>query len=398
MCPSQQRFEPGDLAGRQVEDGLVLESEQAIGEGGGERIDDLLLAVGAGSGKVVEHVDPVPAIAFGLIHGVVGVTDERGGCVACGAEPNPDAGGQRHCAPADVEFCAEQIEGVAGQSARLCEGEHTSADEHELVAADTGDDAGCAQVSPESAGDALERDVSCGAPGSIVDPFEMIDVDDRDSDTVLIVGVSEDDLQAFARARRVGELCQRIVSRPVRKDQLHRFGCRVPEGDHAVGVAGDDRRANSKEQQRLEPVGVISSDLVRDITNVSDAIADVQVVVEVGHAVVVEGGPGVPMVFVGRGADAVVEVRYRCDVDEFSFLAVRLEEVCEVAGLRVAQFDVGSVWGCWVLRIASAGSAFVDEHFGVCDAARSSRFGIPMSVIELLAHSRASRLDGRDEM
>jgi hypothetical protein len=42
----------------------------------------------------------------------------------------------------------------------------------------------------------------------------------RDSDAVLIVGVSGGDLQAFAQARRVGELCQRIVSRPVRKDQL----------------------------------------------------------------------------------------------------------------------------------------------------------------------------------
>ncbi len=99
VLPAHEGLEAGDGAGVEVDDGLVVEPELALGDAPAQVVLHRQPLGGVGQHGLVEDLVAVPAAVLGPVHGHVGVPQEQlGRRPGRGADGHADAGGERQVA------------------------------------------------------------------------------------------------------------------------------------------------------------------------------------------------------------------------------------------------------------------------------------------------------------
>ena len=279
VVPTEQRLEPGDVEARQVEDRLVLEVELIVGERVPELVRQRSAPLGLGPRRPVEDGDPGFPVPFGLVHGIIGIPDQRSRRVGLVADGDADARRDLELVFTDLQRCPQRRHRLLGQSAGVVECVDARAHEHELVAADATDDVVLAQSGPEPTRYGAERLVADRVADPVVDLLELVHVEKGHGDRLPPVWSGQEHLQAFVHAGAIEELGHGIVRCLMGERELRLVALgdveHRPGHDSRTGVAGalragddpphDPVRSNDPVRALRCPVAS-SKDLVDELT------------------------------------------------------------------------------------------------------------------------------------
>ena len=176
IVPAHQRLDPEQRARAEVVDGLVVEPELVLGQRAPQPRGERQAAVAVAGVLRVEGIR-VAAGALGLVHRGVGVLEQLSGDDAVvRADRDADRGSEPELGSVEHERVVERGQDLGGH--RLGAGRlDAGADQHELVAAQPGQQVAGAGDVADALGDLDEHLVPGGVPERVVDELEVVEVD-----------------------------------------------------------------------------------------------------------------------------------------------------------------------------------------------------------------------------
>ena len=228
--------------------------------------------------RPVEDGDPGLPVPLRLVHGIIGIPDQRCRRVGPVADGDADARRDLELVLADLHRRPQRRHRLLGQRAGVVERVDAGAHEDELVAADPTDDVVVAQRGPEPTRYGAERLVADRMADPVVDLLELVHVEEGHGDRLTPVWIGQEQLQAFVHAGAIEELGHGVVRRLMGERELglvalgdveHR-----PGHDSRTGVAdasrtGDDPphdAVRSNDPVRALRFAATSKDLVDELT------------------------------------------------------------------------------------------------------------------------------------
>ncbi|MNM82844.1 hypothetical protein D3C81_948870 [compost metagenome] len=216
VLPADQGFELAHLTGLEVIDGLVIEHQAGVfTQGVAQLFFQLQLECGAGFQVGTEKTQPVPAATLGLIQRQIGVFQQfLAGLAVFRKQADADAGGHDHAPAGQLDGLLHFQHDALGHLPRFVT--ITQVDEQaELVAAEASDHIlMTANRALDVPGKHFEQFVTGIVAKAVVDPLEMVDVQEHDRQHPAFVGFLDEffseDLVEPAAVDQVG---QRIVVR-----------------------------------------------------------------------------------------------------------------------------------------------------------------------------------------
>ena len=204
--PANERLVADRLAGREVDDRLVVEPEVAGGDPGGEIGAELELRVrGLVHGRLVD-LHAALAVTLGEVHRDVGVAHEFvSGLVVGRGHGHADAGVRDELVPRDVERFAERRQHALGDADRDERVRACRQGDDELVAAEAGRHVAVADRPPESLADRDQEAVAGLVAVGVVDGLEVVEVDEQDRQQAVVGSVGEVRCQPLGEETAVGQ-------------------------------------------------------------------------------------------------------------------------------------------------------------------------------------------------
>ena len=182
--PAGQRFEADDVAGRQLDDRLVVRNKLAAVDSSpqlgrraqGERCR-LLQTFGI-------RLDTVTAPELGPVHRPVGVTQQVGGSSAIGGvDRKADAGGDEELDALDVDRFANRHPQPLGNVPRIERAIGPSLqNDDELVASEASQQRSVADGAADPLGQHRQQTIADAVPKAVVDRLEVVEVDEQQGD------------------------------------------------------------------------------------------------------------------------------------------------------------------------------------------------------------------------
>ena len=283
MLPADECLDAAHLGGVDVDLGLVVEAELAVGDGvpkiGHQRqVGRVVVVLGLG----VAH-DPRPG-PLGHVHGDVGLLQQVIDVPAVlGGDDVPDARLDRQREAADLHLLLDHLT-EPGQ--HVVRAGHVGEHEAELVATQTGQRVRCPQVGEETLPDRRQQPVAVVVAEGVVDFLELVEIDDGDGRRVPELGATGQfgggPTVEQAAVRQVGQgivlgqvgvqpdLASESPDHPERDPEQHHVEEAQPDGQVAVEVAhplahvGADRRVREVDLEHPD-LGVGRSRIQRQI-------------------------------------------------------------------------------------------------------------------------------------
>ncbi len=188
MVPAHQRLGTDDpVAVLDIDDRLIEQLQVAAFERVLEVIFQRLGIDGDGAGRGAESLDAVAAMAFGVMHGKLGVAQDIfgfGRLVVVDGDPDRD--GERHVAIAEIEGIAQRLAHLFGHvgnlGGRLLGQQHDS----ELVPRDAGQCVEGAQKARQPPGNGQKQRIGRHMANALVDIGEFVEIDEEDGGLDLV--------------------------------------------------------------------------------------------------------------------------------------------------------------------------------------------------------------------
>lgn len=210
--------------------GLVVESQLPIVEGTAQLVVNVQTPVGLQLHGGIEEAPGLAARRFRLIHGGVSLLEQIPRLLLpTGEEGDADTG-------ADVQHLTSEIIGggdlpdqplrdEVGLHLRLgrADGERWQ-QQHELVAAETGQTIPLAHQPLETAGHLLEQPVAGGVTQGIIDGLEVVEIDEQQGpDKVTAICIGERLGQGFVQLTAIGQAGQLVIEGEILDAALRRL-------------------------------------------------------------------------------------------------------------------------------------------------------------------------------
>ena len=218
MVPAQQRFEPGDLLGRGLDNRLVIEFEPAVGHG----IAQILFHLAALFGVAVqvwciEVMASAPAILCG-IQRKVGVADQGfAGHAIIGCQRDADRSADHHAAAIDGIGLRHAFDDPCGKVTKLFALDLAGQDHLKLVPAKAADAAHLADNPFQPLRHLFEQGVARRMAERVVDLLEPIQIEQKHrAGPVLNLRREQDLFERLRHAEAVRQAGQRIEVRKPR--------------------------------------------------------------------------------------------------------------------------------------------------------------------------------------
>ncbi len=250
MAPTDQRLEAGDLAGAEVDDGLVVERQLVAVEGVAQLPFHLQPLHRPRSHLGVEEDAAGAAALLGPVHRRVGVADQQLGVdvpiFSRAGDGDADAGADEVVDAVDRERLGEGGGDAIGDRQRLVFVGEAIDQDPELVAAEAGDDVSRAQVGAQARRHGAQQGVAGVMAEAVVDQLEVVEVEEEDADRrARDRGFAESVAEGVDEAEPVGEPGQRVVQDAVAQRlvggvALDRVGEDVGSGLHERHVLGGE--------------------------------------------------------------------------------------------------------------------------------------------------------------
>ena len=239
--PADERFEPDDGPGRELDDRLVVEAQLAALVDAAEEGSEVAPRRRLRPERGTEELGPAARRGLRGVHRDVGVAEEVVGRLAVGAaERDADAGGDHRRRVAQVERLAEGVGQADGDRQGAFLVPDVVEEDGELVAAE----AGRGVARPERGGDPHRRGrdedvVAARVAEGVVEDLEVVEVDEQDAERPAATAAAPleglDD--PIAEEDAIGQAGQAVVQRLV-ADLVVETG--VLEGHR--GLAREHRR------------------------------------------------------------------------------------------------------------------------------------------------------------
>src|SRR6266852_806290 len=260
VLPAQQRFDPGDRAGRNVDLGLVVHAElaplQAVPQAGLQR--ELLRRVRLQLGG--KEAESVAAPFLGAVHGDVRSREQRLRVAAVGRiSADPDAQRDVELLPVDLAELGhgrEQLPGDLGQRGRVAQ---LLDQQHELVSAEARDDVALAHAVCQALGGFLQHPVAELVAERVVDVLETVEVHEEERDGPRVTfRPGERALELLVEQYPVGQAREMVVRGDlahVAQSRAELLVARAQALAQTADPAADDReqRQHGGEPRPLEP-------------------------------------------------------------------------------------------------------------------------------------------------
>ena len=218
VVPADERLEPGQPAGAQLDDGLEEQREVVALDGAVHLVAQVVEAHDRVARRRLEVLDPVPAPVLRLVHGRVGVAHE-----AVGRDPgavrgrHADADGHEGLAVDQRHRLGHDLGQGVGQLVDASAAVAVREVDDELVAAEAGHGGVLAGGHPQSLADGLDHPVAGGVAERVVDHLEAVDVEEDDADGLAGRAADEGRRQALHERGAVEEAGQLVVVGRVRE-------------------------------------------------------------------------------------------------------------------------------------------------------------------------------------
>ena len=212
MAPAHQRFAAGDPVVLQVETGLVIDLEAAVGDGLAQI--DLQHAARADLRVHVRFEEAMGAAAGGLggVHRQIRVLQDL---VEVGAvlrrQRDADRGVGGHLMAEAFIGRADRLEDAVDEVGDVGRARHAGLHDGEFVAAEPGHEIGPADASAEADGDGFQQLVADHVSERVVDALEFVDVDIEHRKLPVGRGVRQFALELFVEQGAVRQIGQRVV-------------------------------------------------------------------------------------------------------------------------------------------------------------------------------------------
>ena len=216
MIPAHERLGAGDLAGLEVELGLVVDDDLAgldrVGQLADQREAGARVAVARGAVDLVAD-----AAGLGRVHGDVGALHQRLDVAAVlGEHRDADAGAHEQRQALEAERLLDRAGEAAGDLLGLLDGGAGREQDGELVAADAGHELGVGHAGLQPRADLAQEPVAGLVAERVVELLEVVEVDQQQRELGLVgAGGGGRVLEAGEQAAAVGEPGQRVVHRVV---------------------------------------------------------------------------------------------------------------------------------------------------------------------------------------
>ena len=213
VLPSQQRLEPGNLQAAQIDDRLVVDHQLIVEQRAPQAVleGDPQQSLGIYNG--VEELVVVSSFSLCLIHGRVGILDERLGLLAVfGVEADSDAGGDEELATFHGKGMLYGLEDLLGHARGILGMGELRQQKCELVAAEAGHGVAFADTALNPPGHSLQQLISRRVAEGIVDDLKAIEVQEEDRQPLVSsLGVGESDGQPVLEEKAIGQTGQGVV-------------------------------------------------------------------------------------------------------------------------------------------------------------------------------------------
>ncbi len=212
VAPAHQRLDAEQAAGAEIDDRLILEEELLVRQ----RAAD----VGLEPQPLVQHVlhlrlegdVAVLAGCLGVVHGDIGVAEQRLGARVRRGEGDADAGADAHLGAVELERPVEGLDQGARQALDLADGGDALEQHRELIAAEARHGVGGARGLDDALRHRLQQAVAGVVAERVVDVLEVVQIEEHDRDRALAaLRERQCVLHAVAEQVAVGEQRQRIV-------------------------------------------------------------------------------------------------------------------------------------------------------------------------------------------
>ena len=247
VLPAHERLHLGDLAGREVDDRLVIDDELPEGDGVAQLADELQPL--ARVAVLLLGVEGVPAPrGLGLVHGHVGVPQEDAGVLAVLREDrDPDAGADLDVDALDREAI---LQGARDPHPDLL-GRARAREEHrELVAAEAGEDVVGAQDVAQARAELGEHGVARVMAERVIELLEAVDVDDQESERLSACAragqVRAELVAELAAVGEAGELVRRRLAAGLVE------AADLADGERGAGHRREHRRPRERHRDRRD--------------------------------------------------------------------------------------------------------------------------------------------------
>ena len=183
MAPANERLEPDDLTGRQLDDRLVVELERLGLDGGSQLGLHLEAALGSSLHRRIEDDMPTLALVLGRVHRGIGMGQQiPGQRVTAARERDPDADPNDEWPPFEHDRATDRDGEPFRQGDDLLLAVDAFDQDRELVATLASGDVVGPDRHGESLGDLDEEAVAGPMPERVVDDLEVVDVEEQDRD------------------------------------------------------------------------------------------------------------------------------------------------------------------------------------------------------------------------
>ena len=219
VVPAQQRLGADDRAGRRFIFGLVVQHELAALLRQPQVVQQLDLFVRVGVHRRLEEAVAGAAQALGVIHGGVGVGQQRVGVLAVvGIDGDAHAGCHQHFVAVDRHGPRDGVDQAVGHAGGVGRFAHFAQDD-EFVAAQSRNGVLGAQSLADALRQVDEQRVAGMVAVGVVDRLETVQVEEQHREIALApAGAFDGLLHAVFEQNAVGQLGERVV-----QGQLHQF-------------------------------------------------------------------------------------------------------------------------------------------------------------------------------
>ena len=235
--PANQRLDAGHLAGGKIDLRLVMQEKFTPLQGPAQAAFDLLPADRLGIHLAGKKLVSVTAIGFGVVHRGIGVLHHGFDVVAViRINTDADTQGDMQILPADHMRQGESREQFLRDQGCIVGPGDFGQQNHELIPALTADRIGNPDAGSQTLGDRLQQLVTDRVPERVVDVFEMIEIEKKQCDLLVMALGQTDRLgQALGQQRAVRQVGEKIVLGQVGHFQGHcpRFTDVVEDNDRA---------------------------------------------------------------------------------------------------------------------------------------------------------------------
>ena len=180
MLPADERLQPGQPAGGQLDDRLVMDSQLSVVDRPPQGTLRLQPNQCPRPHVIVEQLGAVPTSLLGPVHGRVGVSEQGVGGVMGRrrGQGDADTGGDADLPALEGKGWGERLAQALGDHQGLALVVQILAEHHELVAPEAGHRVAGADDGSQPLGGAHQQFVAGGVAEAVVDQLEPVDVEE----------------------------------------------------------------------------------------------------------------------------------------------------------------------------------------------------------------------------